>query len=569
MRERLVLTLVFFLAPLAATVAAAAPAEPQVVLEDYVVQRGDTCASIARERFGSSKGLEVLHKYNDLGETPHHLRPGQILRLPAAVAEGADAELSLVRNRVDTYTPDRRPGALHEKLRRGHKVGTAESSAAELTFVDTSRLGLSENTLIVVLGQARAAGLPAPRSETTLVTGSLRSHMAALAGGGAAGAGATGAGTASAGVAPLVRTEGSEVELGAGESKVSFDSAKTTRLAVYRGRSKLRAMKKTVEVAEGFGSSAKKGEAPTPPHPLPPAPVWTQAMAEKIQADPMAEIAAGYGPGKGDGPVPAAYHVELARDEEFRDIITDTRVEASVVALVAKAVVPGTYFARVAAIDSDEFEGPFGSVARTTVELKPPPPPPPPPLPPPPPPPPVVQAPPPPPAPAPRRLFGGAGVLAGAGVQTAHGGAGFKAAAEIEGSFQVTPAFSFAAGLRCGVEFLSHAASNDSSLTVDRRALAVGLLVSVRYRIERAGGLTPYFGVLPEQVLVWLDYKGGERTRDWFAAMSPVFGLGLPLGPGAAVVEATWRTPTSYPDADHRNAPVADLSIIGGYRLRL
>lgn len=553
MRERFLLASMLCLLGASATAEAASPAQPQVVLEDYVVKPGDTCVSISRERLGGSKGLEILHKYNELGATPHHLKPGQILRVPAPPSEGADAELSLVRNLVDTYTPDRRPGTLHEKLHRGHKVGTEKQSAAELTFVDTSRLRLSENTLIVVLGQTRTAGLPAPRSETTLVTGSLRAHMAALAGGANAGTG----------VAPLVRTEGSEVELGAGESKVSFDAVKTTRLAVYHGRSKLRAMKKTVEVAEGFGSSAKNGEPPTPPRRLPAAPAWTQGLPERVLADATADVAASYQPGQGeDVPQPAAYHVQLARDDEFRDIITDARVGASILNLEAKALAPGKYFARVAAIDADEFEGLWGEVASTTVELKPPLPPPPPPAPSPPPP-----APPPPP-PAPRRIFGGAGLLVGGGLVTQNTVVGPKFAVEVEGSFQLTRKLALAAGLRGGVEFYNGPATDDASVSVRRLALGLGLALSLRYRIESARGLTPFIGVLAEQILLRLAYDGTDPTRDWFATIGPLAGVGLPVGPGAAFIEAGWRTPTSYANAPHHNAPIGAVNLLAGYRFR-
>jgi hypothetical protein len=554
MRERFLLASMLCLLGATATAEAASPAQPQVVLEDYVVKPGDTCVSISREQLGGSKGLEILHKYNELGATPHHLKPGQILRLPAPPSEGADAELSLVRNLVETYTPDRRPGTLHEKLHRGHKVGTEEQSAAELTFVDTSRLRLSENTLIVVLGQTRAAGLPAPRSETTLVTGSLRAHMAALAGGAATGTG----------VAPLVRTEGSEVELGAGESKVSFDSVKTTRLAVYHGRSKLRAMKKTVEVAEGFGSSAKNGEPPTPPRRLPAAPAWTQGLPERVLVDATADVAASYQPGKGeDVPQPAAYHVQLARDDEFRDIITDARVGASVLNLEAKALAPGKYFARVAAIDADEFEGLWGEVSSTTVELKPPPP-----VAPAPPPPPPAPTPPPPPSPAPRRIFGGLGVLLGGGLVTQNNVVGPKCGLEIEGFYQLTPHVALAAGLRGGVEFYNGATTDNASVTVKRRALGLGLALSLRYRIESAWGLTPFVGVLSEVLFLRLIYDGADATRDWFSTIGPLAGLALPVGHGAAFIEGSWRTPTSYPYGPHENAPVSAVNLLAGYRVR-
>ena len=55
--------------------------------------------------------------------------------------------------------------------------------------------------------------------------------------------------------------------LGAGESQVSVDAARSTRLAVYRGAGKLTAKKQTIGVPQGFGSKAEKDSAPTPPRP--------------------------------------------------------------------------------------------------------------------------------------------------------------------------------------------------------------------------------------------------------------------------------------------------------------
>jgi hypothetical protein len=526
------------------------PSEPSVLLEDYVVKQGDTCLGIARERFGNGKRIDILHMYNDLGPSPHRLRPGQILRLPAPATEGADAELTLVRNQVETFTPDRRPGSLHEKLLRGHKVGTAELSAAELTFVDTSRLQLSENTLIVVLGQARVAGVPTPRMETSLVNGTLRSNLALLAG---------------VGPGSLVRTEGSEVELTAGESKVSLDNRKTTRLAVYRGRSKLRAAKKTVEVPEGFGSKAEIGAPPTPPRRLPAAPVWGQHLPESLSVAATAEIAASYQPGTGDDvPPPDAYHVQLARDQEFRDIITDARVPGSVLTLEAKGLTPGMYFARVAAIDADQFEGPWNDAEHTTVALQPP-------LPAPAPTPapsaPVTPPAPPPPT-GPRHIFGGVGMMVGGGLVTQNTVVGPRLGVEMEGSFQLTSKLALVAGARGAVEYYSGATTSDSSVTVKRRALSVGFALSLRYRLERARGLTPYLGALWEQLLVRLTYDGSEPTRDWFAAIGPIVGLALPMGPGAVFIEGGWRTPTTYRDGTHQDAPVAGMNVGGGYRLR-
>ena len=209
-------------APATAAPATAAPATavpgttstPAFVLEDYIVQEGDTCLTIARDRFGDPKRVDVVHRHNRLGAVPHHLKPGQILRLPPPTGSGGpEAEVTSVRNSVDTFTPDRKKAKLNEKLGRGHKVGTDDKSAAEVTFADKSRLELAENTLVVILGHARAVAQPGALPETALLTGALRARLGAREGG-----------TPGPAVA-RIRTDAGEVELHDCEFKVSVDTA--------------------------------------------------------------------------------------------------------------------------------------------------------------------------------------------------------------------------------------------------------------------------------------------------------------------------------------------------------
>ena len=43
-------------------------------------------------------------------------------------------------------------------------------------------------------------------------------------------------------------------------------------------------------------------------------------------------------------------------------------------------------------------------------------------------------------------------------------------------------------------------------------------------------------------------------------------GIALPVGPGAALVEGSWRTPTSTANESHQNAPVSAVNLLAGYR---
>jgi hypothetical protein len=334
------LALVALLVTLAST-ASGAP------LVDYRVEPGDSCANIARRRWGDAKLLRLIHANNALGPPPHHLKPGTILHLPPATTSGPDALLTFVRNLVDTFTPDRNLGKKDDPLKRGDRVGTERHASAEVTFRDQSRLQLGEQTLVVILGGATPARGNA--DDTTLLSGRLRAFLGQLSQ-----------------PAPLaVATSSGRARLGAGEAQLSVDAAHTTRLAVYHGRSRLTAKKRTVAVNEGFGSKAELGRAPTPPRPLPAAPRLTDPPPALLLGSN--ELVARYRPGDGPGPAPAGWHLQVASDEQFNALALDTRVPVEVTELDAKDLAPGRWFARVSAIDADQFEGPFSSVSEVRV----------------------------------------------------------------------------------------------------------------------------------------------------------------------------------------------------------
>ena len=330
----------------------AAPAHAGAPLVDYVVQEGDTCEKVTRKLYGSSKHLDLLHANNKLGPRPHHLKPGMVLRVPQSVDAGVapvatptepDAVLSFLRNEVDAYTPAQHPGRRDEPLSRGHRVNTHAAASAEITFADESRLQLGEQSLIVILGGARSQARSGKAEDTTLVTGSLRAHLGALAGK----------------PRPLaLATPSAEIALEPGEAQVSIDAEQSTRLAVHRGSARLRAQRKSVVVPEQHGSKAVRGQPPTPPRPLPAAPIWTSPpplfVLQRDPAPVVSTYAAGVGlPG---APAPAGWHVEVARDERFNELIVDTRAPVEVTRVELNAP-PGRYHARVSAIDSDQFEG--------------------------------------------------------------------------------------------------------------------------------------------------------------------------------------------------------------------
>jgi hypothetical protein len=349
----------------------AALAEPPAApaLREYRVEPGETsCPKVARKVFGDPKAVHLIHAYNRLGPLPHRLQVGQILQLPvseqAPAQDGPDARLTSVRNQVEVYTPEPHRGEKGEALLRGHRVSTKEASSAELTFRDDSRLQLGEHTLVIVLGDESRKTERRRTVETTLVEGELRAHLGALAG------------TPTAPKAPLgLRTAGGhriaiEHDGGQGEAKLEVDRDRSARLAVYQGRSRLGPRGKEIVVPGGFGCQAKAGQRPTRPQPLPVAPVWVEAPRRLVlirEGGERAVVTGTYGPGSGDGPEVVSWHVQVARDPQFNDLVVDTRVPADTTRLEAQGLGEGAFYARVSGIDAGRFEGKFSPLAEVRV----------------------------------------------------------------------------------------------------------------------------------------------------------------------------------------------------------
>jgi len=323
----------------------------------HVVKAGDSCSSIALRYYGDTRFVDLLHGANpEITRTPppHVLREGMVLVIPRKPPEttGPDAQLTTVKNQVDVLTPETKPGKPNDPLFRGNRVSTQAASAADVTFRDETQVKLGERTLVIILGDARsAAARVTPPAETTLVTGNLRAFMAG----------------ARKDTSATVTTEAANVKVYEGEAQVSADAVKTTRLAVYGGSSTIDARGATREVARGFGSKAELGRPPTPPRPLPPAPLWSTAPPLVLLETGAASIVGEYEtPARPETKV-AEWREQIARDGIFRDVAVDTRVPGAVRRLEAQPPGAGRYYVRVSAIDDDHFEGPFGRIARVLV----------------------------------------------------------------------------------------------------------------------------------------------------------------------------------------------------------
>lgn len=314
-------------------------------LVPYEVKPGDTCWNIAERLFGDGEKYGIIHEHNTLGPMPHILTPGETLWLPAAATK-PEARLQSPRKDVRVRpprTPDWREGYEDMELWRLFRVATGEGSSARILFRDDSHLRMRELALLVIHGGsvADARLRRRPGAEIRLEKGTLRGGLARM----------------DAETDVQITTPSARVALRSEEAQIEVAEDEATFLSVYQGDATLAGLVgEEVTVPAEFGASVEKGSPPSPPRRLLPAPAWQMGATEVVVLTPEgfpAQFEASWGSVDGA----QRYRFELARDERFRVIVADAVVGAGILSFRAEELAPGTYRARVAAIDEGRLEG--------------------------------------------------------------------------------------------------------------------------------------------------------------------------------------------------------------------
>lgn len=307
----------------------------------YVVQEGDTCASIAGSQLGSRRRYDVLHAFNPgLGAPPHDLVPGTVLVLPARgtpAPSEPDARVTAVRRDVVSRSAgaeDWHAASRGEPLFRGYRVNALERSSAELTFRDTSVVEIRANTLVIVYG-ATAAAARASTTSASLERGTLRARLGSLR--------------------LDVQTPSASAALDGGSSVISVDDG-GSRVASHSGRPvRVRAGRAEVRLEPGFGSVVPPAAPPTPPVPLPPPPSFEsdvgRAFATVSSIPSVVEGTFASVPGA------ARYHVEVTSLTEPPVLVASADVPADVRSFRFEGLPEGRYGITIASIDGAGLEG--------------------------------------------------------------------------------------------------------------------------------------------------------------------------------------------------------------------
>lgn len=315
---------------------------------EYTVREGDTCLSIAERELGGEANYRLIYQYNpNIGPVCDLLAPGNTLTLPRAPTV-PDARVTAVRRQVQARQPTTENWRAANRglgLFRGWRVNTLEQSAAELTFRDNSQVQMRENTLVIIYGGDGSLS----RRQTTraeLERGTLRSRLGDLR--------------------MQVDTPSGDANLEGGNAVVSVDEEGTSRLSNHSGSASLRGEDGgEVEVRPGYGSRVRRGQRPTPPRPLPPAPSWVEGPRR------FAGVASEGGVIRGSWePVEDArvYRVEIRRTGET-PVVAATEVQSNVTNFEVHRLPAGDYEVTLSTIDTEFFEGSSGQPEGFRVSL--------------------------------------------------------------------------------------------------------------------------------------------------------------------------------------------------------
>jgi outer membrane protein OmpA-like peptidoglycan-associated protein len=320
-------------------------------LQNYVVQRGDTCWNIAERFIGDGKKYNLIHKHNKLGPPPHLLKEGTLLKLPARPAPG---KVSWLRSKVNAKGP-RAPhwqrARRHMSLWRLYKIATDKGSSAGIEFTNHSRLQMRESALLVIYGNANKSLKLAKKRVVRLERGEVRGGLDAL----------------DKRARLTLKTPAAKIALASRDAQIEVDEKKRSRVSVFDGSAAVTARGKTVQVPTGHGLTVAKGQRPKKPTKLLPAPRWKgrRKQLKVILPGERGRFEASW------RAVPGAkrYRFVLANNHKLQAPIADAVVGAGITRFRVERLKPGSYWARVQAIDTDRLSS--RSSSRLRLEVKP------------------------------------------------------------------------------------------------------------------------------------------------------------------------------------------------------
>jgi hypothetical protein len=269
------------------------------------------------------------------------------------------AILSMARNTVKSKSAD---GIAWNSASVGHllydrdAVQTQKRSSAIITFDENARLDMGENSLVIIKRLTQDPVHREKRSFMVLVDGDLRGQMAKEAADSVYLEIDTAAGA-------KVSTMGGAKAAGPVDFKVTVNPDKSSTISVYSGQAVVSAQGKTVKIGANQATVVALDGAPLDPRRIP------DAVSLKRPGDKGFFTYRDLSPKVrfiwDDHKAADRYHFVLARDIEFKDVVTDEHLEQP--KFTHGNLKYGTYYWKVSAIDHTT-EGHFSTVRRLSVK---------------------------------------------------------------------------------------------------------------------------------------------------------------------------------------------------------
>jgi len=353
-------------------------------MQNIVVKPGDTLWSIANTYLKNPKRWNELLKYNTLpAADPSIALPGMALKVPAKLIKEQYRAAKLVSfvNEVllrKSGAADWKNVAAQMDLFKNDTLRTRTDARAEVRFYTKEILNLYPNSVVILRP-------PDKNADVELMAGGMRGLRAKV--------------ITATNVRITPKTRDTEFD-----ARMKADM--TTQVQVHKGRVGVEAQGKTVEVLEGFASVIKLDMTPSQPIPLPPmadfekgsGPALAKASGPRMKLDdniislkqtiPKAAVRAPAAPAlnknikTGDmndqsidagkimitvaNPV-QSYHLQLARNQNFADLVLDKTYDAFDTINLNELLPPGAYWLRVSYVDLLGFEGKFNAPRQITI----------------------------------------------------------------------------------------------------------------------------------------------------------------------------------------------------------
>ncbi len=175
------------------------------------------------------------------------------LTTESGTAASGDGRVTSMLGRVQIRAPwelDFHNTHVGERIFEYHRIVTGENSRAEITFFDSSKIQVYENTSMIIYSPSSGRSGDKPRENVKLIEGNLFVKLN---------------GNDSAGTSPfLVQTTQSSISLDTSSARIGIDSGGRSTVSVFGGTAKVRLNDTTqgnseLEVGEGFGVALQQG----------------------------------------------------------------------------------------------------------------------------------------------------------------------------------------------------------------------------------------------------------------------------------------------------------------------